>query len=127
MRRASKPQPRSSRASCIGLGGRDGDQQAAGRLRVEQNGAQLLGHGRRVFDHALGEVAIGLQSARDHAGANAFQRTAEQRHLGGADLKRDVAGHRQLARMADQSEAGDVGHAVHRVAQRRPRRRRGSA
>ena len=78
---AGTPAALRSRSRLGECSGGDGDQQAAGGLRIKQDCLQLFRNSFFVAHHAFGKIAVVLQSAGDVAGANAIQRAFEQREF----------------------------------------------
>ena len=99
-----------------GDGRGDGDQQAAGGLRVVEESFYLRRDVGSERHGAGGELAVVLQAAGDLSLADGFQRAGERLDASVVNLDGDLASERHLARVADQAEAGDVGYRVHRTA-----------
>ena len=93
----------------VGGSGGDRDEQAAGGLRVEEQGANVWRDSGVEFGGTFGEVAVVVEAAGNEAGADTIERTGQKRHGGGAEAERDVAGESHLARVADEAEAGYIG------------------
>src|ERR1035437_3798681 len=92
---------------------RDRDEQSSRRLRIEEQGANLFWDGGVVLEATLSEGAVRLQAAGNVTGANALHCAVQQGHTRGMDAQANARADGHLSRVADQSEAGDVRHAVH--------------
>jgi len=102
----------------IGVLGRDGDQQAAGGLRVKEKRAALGGDIAFVVHHTFGEFAVGFESAGDELGTNTFDGSGEKRDFIRQDAQADRGAKGHFAGVPDDAEAGDVGDGVDVVAER---------
>ena len=87
------------------------DEQAAGRLRVVGERDQLLGHASRGHVRG-GEVAVARVAAGALAGRGDLARTGEQRQRLRLEDELHAAAVGHLVRVAEQPEAGHVGHRV---------------
>ena len=82
-------------------------------LRIVEQGQQVLRNLGIHFDTAFGELPVGFQTSGNIALANTFQRARQHRYVP-AWIRRLTSGAvGDLARMADQAEAGHVSHAMH--------------
>ena len=101
----------------VGGVGRDREQQAAGRLRVGEQ--QLLGLGERAPVDELGhERVVPLRATGDDARREQVAHTVDHRYRAGVDHRAPTPEPaRELAQVTEQTEAGDVGGRVHRVAE----------
>ena len=70
---------------CGGIGS-DGDQQASGGLRIEEDSFDFFGNSGFVFDQAFGEVAIGFEASGDVAGADAVESAFENGDAAGVEI-----------------------------------------
>ena len=90
----------------------DGDEEAAGCLRVEEEGAGIFVNIRGKFDAACDEFAIAFKAAGEKAAASRIARAGEQGDLRVVDAQGNGAARGHLARVAEKAEAGDVGDGV---------------
>ena len=119
---ATPTRARHAARPCIGRRrppfGRDRDQETAGGLRVvEELHTPRIQPGREL-DPAAEMLLVGAAAARG-VPLDQIQRALEQRHARGLDRDDAAAGPRHLRRVADQSEAGDVGAGVHGAGRQR--------
>src|SRR5690348_10941983 len=94
--------------------GCDGDEKAAGGLRVKEESAEVFGHGSGKFDAAFEEFAIVFQSACKEAASRGFECAGEERNFGVVQTQRHLAARSHLAGVPENAEARDVGDGVNR-------------
>jgi len=92
----------------IGVRGRDGDEKAAGRLRIDDESAEFVGNGRCEIGAAFDELAIVLHAGGEKAGAGGVDRSIEIGDFFVIELDGDAAADGHFAGVAEEAEAGDV-------------------
>src|SRR5262249_52216524 len=91
----------------------DGEQQAAGSLRIEQNRFDLVWYARLIADHTFGELAICLESTRNIATSDAVQSSLEERNPSRINMNAGAASQRHFSCMTDQAKAGHVSRCMY--------------
>ena len=81
-------------------------------MRVVEDGAEVFRDAGIVFDQAFGEGAVVVETSGDVARVDAVERAWEDRNSAGVDSDGDVGGQQDFSGVADEAEAGDVGHGV---------------
>jgi len=76
---------------------RDGDEQAAGGLRVESDKRRGLVHARRNVERGAGILAVALNRAGNHALPEGVHRAVEGRQRAGKDFRAEGAWAQQSA------------------------------
>ena len=89
------------------------NQQPSCGLRIEQQRPHFLRNSVVVLHQALGKIPVVVESAGNVSGANALQRSLEQRNASGRNSDRHIRRQHHFARMSNQTESGHVGHGMH--------------
>ena len=90
----------------------DGDEEAAGSLRVEEKRAGIFVDVCGKLDAACDEFAIALEAASEKTAVCCFARARQKRNLGVVDAQGNGAACGHFARVAEEAEASDVSDRV---------------
>ena len=99
---------------------RDGGEQTARSLRVEQQGAKIIGHIRCEIHAAFDEIAVVLHPARKETAAGRFDGAGKIFHTPVIDLHGNTAADSHFASVAEERETGHVRDRVNRRPLPRP-------
>ena len=106
---------------CISGFRRDGRQQAAGSLRIEEQRAKFIRNAGRKIGAALHEITIVLHAAREKSAAGGFNRAGKVFHARVVEFQGDAAADGHFAGVAQERKSGYIGDGVNRPLLRRMR------
>src|SRR5579872_2684868 len=89
-----------------------GDEETSGGLRIVEDGAKVFGDVRVIFHQAFGEGAVVVEASGDVSGVDAVEGAGKEWNISGVDLHGHIGGQEDFAGVANEAEAGDVGHGV---------------